>query len=229
MECKSQVHQYPGSQYKAFPTRAEAQAFVQGKQLVEEAQHNLKRKAVILEDPSAAQSKSLRTSTAISSSPGGASQAIPNEQHDSLTVYTDGSSRGNGRVGAVAGYGVYWANPKYHHLNLAKRLSGPIQTNNRAELTAILRAIETCPEPDTPLRIFTDSQYAMNAVTKWIPNWQKNHWKTSTGANVQNQDLMMALYDAFTQRVPRPTIVYVRAHQDGGPSGKSRSITSSYI
>lgn len=129
-----------------------------------------------------------------------------------VTVYTDGSSRGNGRTGAVAGYGVYWDEAKYHSLNLARRLAGPVQTNNRAELTAILRAVQVCPEPRKPLRIFTDSQYAINALTKWLPGWQRNGWRTAKGEDVLNKDLMVALHTAFTKRPVRPTLVYVRGH-----------------
>lgn len=129
-----------------------------------------------------------------------------------VTVYTDGSARGNGRTGAIAGYGVYWDDAKYHSLNLARRLAGPVQTNNRAELTAILRAVQVCPEPQKPLRIFTDSQYAINALTKWLPGWQRNGWRTAKGEDVLNKDLMVALHSAFTKRSVHPTLVYVRGH-----------------
>ncbi|WFC95519.1 ribonuclease H [Malassezia brasiliensis] len=204
-QCRAQVERYQGSRYKAFPTRAEAHAFVAG----EDAPHPAPVPDVA---PKPAPPKRKAGNDDEPIMPAKAVRILPDTTPGGLTVYTDGSSRGNGRDGAVAGYGVYWSDARYHHLNLSCRLAGPVQTNNRAELTAILRAIETCPEPSKPLRIFTDSQYAMKAVTQWIPAWKRNGWRTSTGSDVQNKDLIVSLDYAFTSRTPRPSLVYVRAH-----------------
>lgn len=46
--------------------------------------------------------------------------------------------------------------------NLSERVPGPAQTNNRAELLGIIRALETCPWPDLKLEVRTDSQYAID-------------------------------------------------------------------
>lgn len=91
-----------------------------------------------------------------------------------LVVYTDGSGLGNGMRGAVAGAGVFWGGTgEAAKNNLAERVPGPLQTNNRGELLvrtageaathaqSIIRAIETCPYPDMPLEIRTDSQYSI--------------------------------------------------------------------
>jgi ribonuclease HI len=103
----------------------------------------------------------------------------------SLVVYTDGSSRGNGQRGATAGSGIWWADKGHaktmsvssqsaseklphfmvYHRNLAERLPGQLQTNNRAELLAIIRALETCPFPQLPLEIRTDSQYSIACMS----------------------------------------------------------------
>lgn len=200
--CRAQVDRYQGSRYKAFPTRAEAEAFVHGADPAGAAERAPPAQSTVTH---AVPRKRKAEAEAMSVK---APRAFP----EGLTVYTDGSSRGNGQRGATAGYGVYWDDPQHHHLNLSCRLKGVPQTNNRAELTAILRAIQLCPEPEKPLRIFTDSQYAMHAVTKWIPGWQRNGWKTSTGSDVLNKDLMVALHDAFALRAVRPSLEYVRAH-----------------
>ncbi|WFD07248.1 hypothetical protein MVES1_002608 [Malassezia vespertilionis] len=196
-ECKAQVLGYPNSVFKSFAVYDEAVAFSQGA-----SSHSAKRK---ISDAAVPAQKLARIEAPF----------------DGLTVYTDGSSRGNGRLGARAGYGVYWDDPEYHHLNVSRRLDGEVQTNNRAELTAILTAVEACPVPSKPLRIFTDSQYALNgttvytltpAITKWMPQWRKNNWKTSTGSQVQNKALLLALDAAFLARPVRPLLVHVRAH-----------------
>jgi ribonuclease HI len=52
-----------------------------------------------------------------------------------LVVYTDGSGLGNGKKGALAGLGVFWGGTgKAAKNNLAERVPGPLQTNNRGEL-----------------------------------------------------------------------------------------------
>ncbi|CDU25804.1 related to Ribonuclease H [Sporisorium scitamineum] len=128
------------------------------------------------------------------------------------TVYCDGSSIGNGKANARAGWGVFFEDPDLHHLNESRRLPGPAQTNNRAELMAIIRAIQLCPNDGRQLLIMSDSQYSMNAVTKWLPNWKKRGFKTALGEDVQNQDLIMQLDREMDSRYPRPKLEYVKGH-----------------
>jgi ribonuclease HI len=95
--------------------------------------------------------------------------------------------------------------------------AGPLgkATNNVAELTALERLL-TAVAPDVPLEVRMDSQYAMKAVTAWLPGWKRNGWKTSAGKPVANQDLVVridALLDGRTV-----DFRYVPAHQvDGDP------------
>jgi ribonuclease HI len=95
--------------------------------------------------------------------------------------------------------------------------AGPLgrATNNVAELTALERLL-TAVAPDVPLEIRMDSQYAMKAVTTWLPGWKRNGWKTAAGKPVANQDLVVridALLDGRTVEFR-----YVPAHQvDGDP------------
>ena len=62
---------------------------------------------------------------------------------------------------------------------MSEPLTGPRQTNQRAELTAILRALELAPL-NREVTIFSDSNYAINCVTTWFQNWRKNGWHTSS-------------------------------------------------
>ncbi|MEV0490126.1 ribonuclease H family protein [Streptomyces atratus] len=95
--------------------------------------------------------------------------------------------------------------------------AGPLgtATNNVAELTALQSLLEsTDPAVETEVRM--DSQYAMNAVTKWLPGWKRNGWKTSAGKPVANQELVVRIDDLLSGRTVR--FVYVPAHQvDGDP------------
>jgi ribonuclease HI len=93
--------------------------------------------------------------------------------------------------------------------------AGPLgtATNNVAELTALERLL-TEVDPGVPMEIRMDSQYAMKAVTTWLPGWKRKGWKTAAGKPVANQDLVVridALLDGRTVEFR-----YVPAHQAGG-------------
>lgn len=114
-----------------------------------------------------------------------------------LRIWTDGSSRGNGTDGAVAGVGVYFG--PGDRRNLAEPLAGPRQTNQRAELTAILRALELSPR-DRPVTIISDSSYAINCVTTWFQKWRANGWVNSQKKPVENKDLIEKILSYIEER-----------------------------
>ncbi|CAL9349214.1 ribonuclease H family protein [Streptomyces sp. enrichment culture] len=93
--------------------------------------------------------------------------------------------------------------------------AGPLgrATNNVAELTALLRLLEAT-SPATPLEVRMDSQYAMKAVTTWLPGWRRKGWKTASGSPVANKDLVVAIDALLTGRDVR--FVYTPAHQVDG-------------
>ncbi|WP_416966547.1 ribonuclease H family protein [Streptomyces sp. 4F14] len=95
--------------------------------------------------------------------------------------------------------------------------AGPLgkATNNVAELTALERLL-TATDPAVPLEVRMDSQYAMKAVTTWLPGWKRNGWKTSGGKPVANQDLVVRIDELLGGRTVE--FRYVAAHQvDGDP------------
>ncbi|KAM0430471.1 hypothetical protein ACHAPT_005818 [Fusarium lateritium] len=116
---------------------------------------------------------------------------------DVLKIYTDGSSLANGRAGARAGLGVFFGtnDPR----NLAERLPGEPQTNQRAELMAMLRALQIAPL-DQAVQIFSDSQYSINCVTQWALSWENKGWKTATGGEVKNQDIIREVLAKMKER-----------------------------
>lgn len=93
--------------------------------------------------------------------------------------------------------------------------SGPLgtATNNVAELTALERLL-TAADPDVPLEIRMDSQYAMKAVTTWLPGWKRKGWKTAAGKPVANQELVVRIDALLTGRSVE--FRYVPAHQVDG-------------
>ncbi|AWW41179.1 ribonuclease H family protein [Streptomyces cadmiisoli] len=95
--------------------------------------------------------------------------------------------------------------------------AGPLgkATNNVAELTALERLLAST-DPGVPLEVRMDSQYAMKAVTTWLPGWKRNGWKTSAGKPVANQDLVVRIDELLDGRSVE--FRYVPAHQvDGDP------------
>ncbi|MGW3991370.1 ribonuclease H family protein [Streptomyces sp. NPDC004830] len=93
--------------------------------------------------------------------------------------------------------------------------AGPLgrATNNVAELTALERLL-AATDPAVPLEIRMDSQYAMKAVTTWLPGWKRNGWKTAAGKPVANQELVVRIDELLDGRSVE--FRYVPAHQVDG-------------
>jgi ribonuclease HI len=152
---------------------------------------------------------------AIPSTGGANAPRFPSESQN-LLVFTDGACVRNGKPGAKGSYAVVW--PKHMHLNFARLLPpNEKQTNNRAELRAVLAAIEQAnavvdPSMSKTLIVHTDSMLIVNTVTKWMAAWKRNNWRKAgkDGAPVMNVDLLKTL----DQRLGQRNIVFrfVRAH-----------------
>lgn len=104
----------------------------------------------------------------------------------SLNIYADGGCRGNPGPG---GWGVLMQTG-----TLEKELWGgeADTTNNRMELTAVIRALDALKRPST-VHVHTDSQYVQKGISEWIHNWKRNGWRTADKKPVKNADLWQAL------------------------------------
>jgi len=127
-----------------------------------------------------------------------------------VSVYTDGGCRGNPGPGGWAA--VISAGGRRH------RLSGsqPATTNNRMELTALIKALEFVSSslPGSKATVHTDSQYVKLGITTWIRGWVRNGWKTADRKPVKNQDLWLSLKELNDRLAPE--YFWVRGH-DGNP------------
>ena len=103
-----------------------------------------------------------------------------------IEIYTDGACRGNPGPGG-------WAAllRKGEH---EREISGaePHTTNNRMELTAVIRALEALKRP-VRARVYTDSEYVRRGVSEWLPAWKARGWRTAERKPVKNQDLWQRL------------------------------------
>ncbi|ETY74464.1 ribonuclease H family protein [Lactiplantibacillus fabifermentans] len=158
--CQQQINGYSGAQYKSFPTRAEAEAFVNGK--------------------SSATPKAPRTKNAKASAP---------MANADITVYTDGGNRNTGNVqgGQVkATDKSAWA---YEIVMPDETLTGTSgewgATNNRMEIMALIQALDQLTlldQTESSILVVSDSKYVLDAIMKgWLTGWKRRGWKRSNG------------------------------------------------
>lgn len=123
-----------------------------------------------------------------------------------VTIYTDGSCKNNpgpGGWAAVLSYG-----------GTEKELSGgePDTTNNRMELTAVIKALSALKER-CAVDLYSDSRYVVDGVTKgWAASWRKRGWKKSDGKPALNPDLWELLLNQLTQH--KVNFIWVKGHAD---------------
>ena len=108
---------------------------------------------------------------------------------EEVDIYTDGACSGNpgpGGWGAILRSGAH-----------EKEIWGgePATTNNRMELLAVIRALNTLKR-SVNVRVHTDSQYVQKGISEWIHGWKARGWKTAAKAPVKNADLWRALDEA---------------------------------
>ena len=117
-----------------------------------------------------------------------------------IKIFTDGSSRGNPGPG---GYGVVML-----YKGNRKELSQgyKITTNNRMELTAVIKALEAIKKNSIKVTIYSDSKYVVESVEKgWIWNWEKKNFKKKQNIDLWKQ--FIPLYKKFNIK-----FVWVKGH-----------------
>ena len=117
-----------------------------------------------------------------------------------IVIYTDGAARGNpgpGGLGVVMLYGKH-----RKELSEGYRLT----TNNRMELLAVIRGLETLKRDDIKVKIYTDSRYVSDAVNKgWIFNWEVKRFKKKKNVDLWQQ--FLELYRKYSV-----TFIWVKGH-----------------
>lgn len=121
-----------------------------------------------------------------------------------VEAFTDGSCLGNPGEG---GWGVI-----LRYKGIEKEINGysPDTTNNRMELTAATKALETL-KSRCDVTLHTDSKYVMDGINKWMKNWIANDWRTSNKKSpVKNVDLWILLNEQVLRH--NITWVWVKGH-----------------
>lgn len=117
-----------------------------------------------------------------------------------IELYVDGACRGNGQVtDAPSGIGVVLLIPDKQPIYLKEKLNFNPNTNNKAEIFAVIRGLELLFEHYSPfdknefvkdkLTIYSDSAYMINGITNWINGWRANNWTNSKKEPVKNKEL----------------------------------------
>lgn len=123
-----------------------------------------------------------------------------------VIIYTDGACSGNPGPGGYAGILIYNGKEKI--------ISGGEEntTNNRMELTAVIKSLETLKEP-CEVDLYTDSAYVSNAILqKWLTDWQLKNWKNSQKKAVLNKDLWEKLIKKLEEH--KVNFIKVKGHSD---------------
>lgn len=129
---------------------------------------------------------------------------------DTIYIYSDGACKGNPGPG---GWGALLVTDGHR-----KEICGgeANTTNNRMEMTAVIRALESLKRPST-VEVHTDSQYVQKGISEWMAGWKRRNWRTADGKPVKNQDLWLQL-DALSQ-LHRIEWKWVRGH-NGHPENE---------
>lgn len=132
--------------------------------------------------------------------------------NDVVEIHTDGACKGNPGPGGWGAWLQYEGKEKSIHGGDA------LTTNNRMELTAVIRALEVLKRP-CHVKIYTDSVYVQKGMTEWITGWKTRQWRTADKKPVKNDDLWKALDVLASQH--KIDWVWVKGH--AGNIGNERA------
>ncbi|AFY42997.1 ribonuclease HI [Nostoc sp. PCC 7107] len=138
------------------------------------------------------------------------------------SIYTDGACTGNPGPGGW-GVVVYFNDGSVHEIGDAASHT----TNNKMEMQAAIAALKYfhASQQSQPITLYTDSEYLINCVTKWVKNWKRKGWKKADGNPVQNQDLLEVLDELNTRQI---SWQHVRGHAGNVGNERCDAIARSF-
>lgn len=129
------------------------------------------------------------------------------DERPAVELFTDGACSGNPGPGG-------WAYILRHRASGAEREDSggdPQTTNNRMELSAVIEGLRALTKPST-VDLYSDSQYVLNGLSKWLAGWKKKGWKTASKQPVKNVDLWKILDELI--QTHDVSFHWVRGHND---------------
>lgn len=134
------------------------------------------------------------------------------------TIYTDGACRHNADpLLAQGGWGAILINPK----GLRRQIAGPLDedskhTNVRAEMTAVIKALEQLKAPST-VQLYSDSKLVVDGCSLWMHGWKANNWIKKDKKVPENLDLWKLLDELL--QIHQVSFVWVKGH-NGHPENE---------
>jgi len=136
-------------------------------------------------------------------------------------VFTDGSCEGNPGPG---GWAWVWVEDD----RVVREESGTdsATTNNRMELTALIRALRALPA-DREITVYSDSDLCVKTINEWAPGWEARGWRRKTGP-IANLELVKELY-ALAHARPRARLTWIKAHDGSRWNEYVDALASAYL
>jgi len=137
-----------------------------------------------------------------------------------MKIYVDGGCRGNGQPGSIGAAAAVFESRGGRQQIWSRRLPASYHTpvtNQRAELTAIIIALEQAiikydgldSDPRLVVTIYSDSRYAIGCMNEWIYKWSQNGWVNAAGREVANRELIQEASDLDDELKERGDVSYV--------------------
>ncbi|KAK3103528.1 hypothetical protein FSP39_019889 [Pinctada imbricata] len=212
-QAKPLVDKFPGAAYKGFNTLNDAVNFMilgdiqLPDILIFEDTENGQGEAVLTfanRNAIALQTGLVGASnTNLSNSSDGETEEKFVDAHEFPIIHIDGCCLNNGNGSqSRAGIGVYWGQD--HTMNVSEPLKCNKKTNNTAEISAAIRALEQVKEQNLQnVLVKSDSKYVVDGITKWMVKWKTTNWLTNQGTDVENKELWIRLDVLNDQTKPR--------------------------
>jgi ribonuclease HI len=136
-------------------------------------------------------------------------------------VFTDGSCEGNPGRG---GWAFVWVEDD----EIRREGSGtdPATTNNRMELTALIRSLRALPA-DAELPVYSDSELCVRTINEWAAAWEARGWRRKSGP-IANLELVKELW-ALVQAHPRVQVRWIKAHDGSRWNEYADALASAYL
>lgn len=150
-------------------------------------------------------------------------------KEDHQVVSTDGVCSRNGRLGACAGIGVFFgpSDPR----NVSEPLDDDdCHTTQRAELYALGKALELLlAAAPRHTSVFSDSEYAINCITRWASNWQKRGWRKADGDQVKNLDIIQPAFAIWERLAERGDVSVSHVEREFNCDAESLAVAGARI
>lgn len=132
---------------------------------------------------------------------------VKKEERNIIKVYTDGSCINNGKKGSKAGIGIFFGNEDKR--NVSRKLNLERVTNNVAELSALIEALDILKNESRDVIIYTDSKYCILCCTSYGDKQRLKDWSD----NIPNKNLVMEVYNKYREK-DNIRLEYVMGHSN---------------